>query len=94
MRSLYAVCLLSLLTLSGCDGEPSPRTVPGPLPPLSLEEWKQLPEQEKYDEATFDRLREQDKSLQSERGWGKFMREVVVPERKKDGLPAPGQPAG
>ncbi|MEZ6090075.1 MAG: hypothetical protein R3C05_19015 [Pirellulaceae bacterium] len=83
-----------MFLIVGCGDEPTPGPFLGPLPPLTVEQWRQLPVQEKYDESTFDRLREQDSNLQSERVWDKFMKEVVVPERTKDGIPAPGQPAG
>lgn len=80
-----------LVIFLGCGSDAGPAVSSGPLPPLSVEEWKQLPIQEKYDEATFERLRAKDEKLQAERAWGRFMREVVVPERKRDIPGIPGQ---
>ncbi len=74
-----------LLLGAGCGGSSRPAPGPvGPLPPLSVEEWKTLPVEEKYDEATFDRLREEDPKLKKQREWDKFMRSVIIPERNKD----------
>jgi hypothetical protein len=84
--------LLLVFLCVGCSGGSSPPTLPSPLPPLTVEEWKSLPVEEKYDEGTFDRLREQDPKLKGDREWARFMKEVVVPERKIDIRGVPGQP--
>lgn len=86
--SLRACVLAAVIGcgLAGCGGsvpQQTPRDLP-PRAPLSVEEWKQLPVSEKYDAASFERLRLHDPRLKSERAWDKFMAEVVVPERKKD----------
>jgi hypothetical protein len=91
---VYLVRFFALLFLClcvGCD-DSSPPTLPSPLPPLTVEEWKTLPVEEKYDEGTFDRLREQDPKLKGDREWARFMKEVVVLERKIDIPGVPGQP--
>lgn len=77
----------------GCERvEPLPPALPTPLPPLTVEEWKGLPIEEKYDDATFERLRDADKKLRTDRGWQKFMVDVVIPERKIDIPGVPGVP--
>ena len=88
-QRLAAVCLVMLTV--GCMGQVTP--APQPPPPLTVEQWKSLPVEEKYDDATFQRLRQADPSLGSERNWQKFQREVMVPERKRDIPGIPGQPA-
>ncbi|WP_417744593.1 hypothetical protein [Rosistilla oblonga] len=80
---VLSACVL-FAVLSGCGEEQPPAAPAGPPLPLSVEEWKQLPIEVKYDEATFDRLRDKDPKLQNDRNWHRFMKEVVVPERKLD----------
>ena len=86
-RIAGVVCLLAL---AGC-GDNGPPTLPPAPTPLNVQEWKSLEIQVKYDEATFDRLKLNDPKLKSDREWHRFMREVVVPERKKDIPGVPGQ---
>ncbi|MEX0820282.1 MAG: hypothetical protein WD070_11845 [Pirellulaceae bacterium] len=78
------VCLLVASFAVGCGNEPTPGTTPPAPTPLSVAQWRELPVGEKYDEATFARLKMQDPRLQTDRGWHRFMAETVVPERKKD----------
>lgn len=51
---------------------------------IELSRVARLPVVEKYDDATFSRLKMNEETLQSERAWHRFMVETVVPERKKD----------
>lgn len=92
MKPLRLLILLITVTAIGCGSTelPPPQT-PATLPPLTLEQWKTLPVEEKYDEGTFDRLRDADPSLKAHRAWQKFMKEVVVPERMIDIPGIPGQ---
>lgn len=93
MKPLQLLILLLVGTALGCGrADPTPPQPPPTLPPLTLEQWKTLPVEEKYDEGTFDRLREADPSLRAHRAWQKFMKEVVVPERMIDIPGIPGQP--
>lgn len=50
---------------------------------MTLEVWKSLPAQIKYDGATLEKLRQHDKKLRSNRAWQKYFRENVQPEMKK-----------
>jgi hypothetical protein len=93
MKPLRLLILVIFLTTIGCaPAEPTPPQPMPTLPPLTVEAWKTLPVEEKYDEGTFDRLREADPSLRNHRAWNKFMKEVVVPERMLDIPGIPGQP--
>ena len=47
-------------------------------------DWKKLEVVEKYEPETLDRLKLNDPMLDKERHWNKFMRDVVVPDRRKD----------
>ena len=84
------VVLGGVLFVLGCGGDVVDESN-GPPPPLTVEAWKELPIQEKYDAATFERLKDADPKLKSPREWDKFMRGVVVPERKVD---IPDTPSG
>ena len=77
-------CLLVACLAAGCSSESGPPPLPAPPTPLSLAEWRELPVVEKYDDATFSRLKMNEDTLQSERAWHRFMVETVIPERKKD----------
>lgn len=92
MRRIFSRALpgFFLLALGGASGCGSADPVPtGPPPPLTVEAWKILPVEEKYDPGTFERLKDGDPKLHSPQAWNRFMAEVVVPERKKD---IPSQP--
>lgn len=90
MNVVRMLFLIAALVLPGCGESNSEETV-DTTGPLTVEEWKALPTSLKYDERSFDRLKENDKELQTKQGWDKFMREVVVPERKKDIPGTPGK---
>lgn len=68
---------------AGCSGDPE-----SPLAstdgPISVEAWKQFEVVDKYAPETLDRLRLNNSKLRNERNWNRFMRDVVVPERRKD----------
>lgn len=88
-RSLPIGLLLITLLLSGCSQkEQGPRPIETPKP-LSLADWKGLPIDIKYDEATFERLKLADPKLQDARAWHDFMAKEIIPERKVD---IPGTP--
>ena len=78
----YILMFLLALTI-GC-GQQSEDSVATAAQPLTVDEWKLLEVTEKYAPETFDRLKLNDPKLKDERSWDMFMRDVVVPERKKD----------
>jgi hypothetical protein len=88
------VQLLAILVLSatlGCGGSdtrPILKELPAPTP-LTLEEWKTLPHEEKYDETSFERLKLKDPKLKNPAAWRAFMAKEILPERRKD---IPGTP--
>src|SRR5438128_11767434 len=92
IRCLFVAVSLSLFAGCGGGGTPKP---PAPLPPptaLTLEEWKTLPIEEKYDGATFERLKLADPKLQNDRNWAYYEKQYIIPERKKDIPSHPGNP--
>jgi hypothetical protein len=75
---------LALLIAAGCG-----KTDPVPAPedsPLTVEQWKALPAEQKYEAATFERLKAGDPKLRDERAWEKFTRDVLLPAKKRDFL--------
>ena len=52
--------------------------------PLTVEQWRKMDVLVKYELETFERLKEEDQKLRIKMHWDVFMRDVVVPERKKD----------
>lgn len=67
---------------AGCSGSTGTLPPPGALTPITVDEWRDLDPSEKYDPATFDRLKLNDPKLQNEQEWERFMKTVVLPERK------------
>jgi hypothetical protein len=87
---LLALGLSIPLGFTGCGDAPAPPSTPAAPTPISLEEWKAISDiSHKYDGATLDRLRMADPRLKSERAWDSYMKQNVIPERKKD---IPGSP--
>lgn len=91
---IVSALLFSVALVVGC-GEGAPQA-PAPLPPptaLTLDDWKKLPIEEKYDGATFERLKLNDPNLQHPRNWAAFEYQYIIPERKKDIPSHPGNAA-
>lgn len=86
--SLFGFVMLSLMIV-GCGGNGSAATEEAG--PLTLERWRTLPPEVKYDEATFEELRARDPKLQTSAGWDEFMRTTVIPERERDIPVKPGE---
>lgn len=93
-RFLFAFALvLSSCLGTGCGSDHV--KAPAPLPPptaISLDDWKKLPLEEKYDGATFERLKLNDPHLQHARNWAAFEQQYIIPERKQDIPGHPGNP--
>jgi hypothetical protein len=74
--------LAVLMAAAGCGkSDPAPTAEEAPL---TVEQWKELPVAEKYEPATFERLKAGDPKLADDRGWAKFTRETLLPAKKKD----------
>jgi hypothetical protein len=87
---LLGIAYLVFAGVTGCGGTPAPPSISATPTPLSLEEWKSISDiSDKYDGATLDRLRMGDTRLKNERAWESYMKQNVIPERKKD---IPGSP--
>lgn len=90
LLALSVVMIFSTtLFVSGCSSDSEIEVgVPSHVPaaaPLSLNEWNDIKDHtEKYDVDTLERLRRGDSSLESEKAWEKFMKEVVGPQMAKD----------
>ncbi|MEL7496547.1 MAG: hypothetical protein AAFN77_02990 [Planctomycetota bacterium] len=81
MNRIAIIVLLCLF--AGCSNN-SESAVASKDEPISVEAWKELEVAEKYEPETLDRLKLNDPKLKNERNWNRFMRDVVVPERRID----------
>ncbi len=72
--------LLLLMVVGGCGR----RLPPPPSEPLTVEEWKEMPVETKYEIPTLERLKAGEPKLQDDREWARFASKVLVPARKKD----------
>ena len=75
--------LLICSSLAGCH-DASNSLVTNRETPITIEAWKELGVNEKYELETFDRLKMSYPKLNDERIWEQFMQTVVVPERRQD----------
>lgn len=91
MRPLLFVLGLSVVVgLTGCGGSQAP-VASLHESPLTVDQWKAMPPETKYEVETFERLKLGNPKLQDQREWDKFARTVVFPAKKKD-FPS-GKPA-
>lgn len=75
----WLLALVLVVLLVGCSRPEVP-----PSDPLTVEQWKALPAESKYEASTLERLKLGDPKLQDEREWDQFARKVLIPARKKD----------
>jgi len=54
------------------------------LNPLSVNEWKAMPVEQKYEIESFERLKLGNPRLQRQQEWDQFSRTVIVPSRQRD----------
>lgn len=79
------VILLAVTALgfAGCVSGTKPPPPPEQVP-LTADEWKALPPDQKYTIDTFERLKAGDPELYDPVRWEAFNKTVVLPARKKD----------
>jgi hypothetical protein len=83
MRLVPVLFVALALGLAGCGGSGSQ----GPSAqqaPLTVNDWKALPVDQKYSSETLERLKTGDPGLQTAEGWETFQKNVVGPARRKD----------
>jgi hypothetical protein len=81
MKTVTPLLLLATaLSLAGCGGKPTGT----PVVPLSVEDWKAMPTDQKYTSQTLERLKEGDPKLQTTEGWEQFSRTTLPEARRKD----------
>lgn len=84
MRYVGAILLVAAaLGLTGCGGETKAPPPPEQVP-LTADEWKALPPDQKYTIDTFERLKAGDSKLYDPVRWEAFHKSVILPARKKD----------
>jgi hypothetical protein len=86
MRVAGGVLWVTLaLGCSGAGSAPAPQAAP-----MTVNDWKALPVEQKYTPETLERLKAGDPNLQTPEGWDAFQKNVVAPARRKD-YPAGGR---
>ncbi len=77
--------ILLLLTVSfalvGCGRAPTKDLA---NEPLTVEDWKDMPVESKYEIGTFERLKLGEPKLQDDREWQLFARNVMLPAKKRE----------
>ncbi len=92
MKAVRILWLALVLAGVGCGtSETKPDPNAANKGPLTVEKWKELPVAVKYDAGSFERLKQGNKELKTRTGWDKFMKDTVIPERKKDIPGTPGR---
>jgi hypothetical protein len=79
--AVWIPVLLGSILVIGCGAKHPP---PAPTAPLTIEEWKELPVDTKYEIGTLERLKEGTPKLQDDREWHQFARTVLVPAKKRE----------
>jgi hypothetical protein len=84
-RCVICLALLAGGGMFGCNRTPQQTVIElPPMRPLTVEEWKKLPVDKKYEPYAFEQLKLNDPQLKGEAAWDAFMRNVIMPERDKD----------
>jgi hypothetical protein len=83
MRVVSVLLAVLVLGAVGCGGSGS-RAPEGAAAPLTVNDWKALPVDQKYAPETLERLKAGDPNLGTAEGWEAFQKNVVAPARKKD----------
>lgn len=78
----YALVVGALLFVLGCGSQSEPDTTD--YSPLTVEQWKQMPAEVKYDIGTLERLKEGNPKLYQPREWNRFTREVLLPMKRQE----------
>jgi hypothetical protein len=70
------------LALAGCG---APKHEPGPHEvPLTLEQWKALPPETKFEIDTYERLKLSEQKLYDSKEWDRFYKTTVLPAKAKE----------
>ena len=80
---LFLGLVVCLFLLAGCQ-EKSKNLMVQDNSPLSIEAWQELEISNKYAPETLERLRQYDSKLKDDKSWDRFMRDVIVPQRRID----------
>ncbi len=79
-------CGLTMLAIAvaGCGGGGGAGPAnPTEAEPLTVEQWRTLPSEERFTDETIARLQNTNPEFEDTEAWETFLREVVVPERAK-----------
>lgn len=85
MKKIIFLLIAPLLFTTGCTGDSSVESAStADRSPITVEQWKLLPNDQKFDPATYDRLKAKDPSLKKEDNWEELMNEVIAPALKEN----------
>jgi hypothetical protein len=85
VKAIRPAGLLVWLVLGGFAGCGPSSSPPSPEEAsLSVEQWKAMPPDQKYQIETFERLKAGNPKFRNQNEWDKFTREVILPAKKKD----------
>lgn len=84
MKRFFLLACIGCVLIAGCNSGSDTSNLVQNNEPLSVEEWKMIEGDLKYAPETLDRLKASDPKLNQDKNWERFMRDVVVPERRKD----------
>lgn len=92
MNSRSLILLTLAFALSGC-GSKKDQEVKTKLDrsPLTVEQWKAISPEEKFDAAILERLRAGNSELADDDAWSDFEKEVLAPELRKAAGPQTGK---
>jgi hypothetical protein len=83
MNHLLRLMFLSFtLTVVGCGHQQADESTSDA--PLTMEQWKALPSQTRYEIETLERLKQGTPKLQNQREWDRFTREELLPMKNKE----------
>lgn len=84
MSNHYRIILgFCLVVAWGCW--PGENTAKQPQTPLTLAEWKQMKSPQKFQVESLERLKSGNPRLTDPAQWHQFLKDVVIPARKKEG---------
>ena len=76
--------LLALTIAIGCGSGKNEKVVVSNDELLTVDLWSSMKVSKKYEFETLERLREHDPKFKNENHWNRLIKEVVVPQRRKD----------
>ncbi len=83
LKRLLGLSFLSIgmASLAGCGKDPPPGSLQ--QTPLTMDQWQQLPPEERYNIDSLERLKLGQPRLRDQRVWEQFTRKVLLPGKRQ-----------